>query len=56
MNKPSATNQEAFNLAFERVSAAVQEMLNSLTTNATPRDRDVETARAKERSAIRFGR
>ena len=56
MNKPSAVNQEAFNLAFERVSAAAQEMLNSLTTNATPRDRDVEAARAKERSAIRFGR
>jgi len=36
MNKPSAVNQEAFNLAFERVSAAAQEMLNSLSAS-TPK-------------------
>jgi len=56
MNKPSAANQEAFNLALERVSAAAQEMLNTLQTNAPSRDRDIEAAKAKERSAIRFGR
>ena len=55
MNKPSRANEEAFEVAVERVAAAAQEMLNSLETNAPPRDRQVEAARAKERSAIRFG-
>lgn len=54
-NKPSKANEEAFNLAIERVAAAAQEMLNTLVTNAPPRDREVEAARAKERAAIRFG-
>jgi len=54
-NKPSKANEEAFNLALERVSAAAQEMLNSLVTNAPPRDREVEAIRAKARSAQRFG-
>lgn len=56
MNKPSKANEEAFQLAFERVSAAAQEMLNTLSTNAPPRDREVEAQKARERSAIRFGR
>jgi hypothetical protein len=55
-NKPSKANEEAFELAVERVSAAAQEMLNSLVTNAPPRDREIEAARAKERSALRYGR
>lgn len=55
-NKPSKVNEEAFELAIGRVSAAAQEMLNSLVTNAPPRDREIEAARAKERSAIRYGR
>jgi hypothetical protein len=55
-NKPSKANEEAFKLAIERVSAAAQEMLNSLVTNAPPRDREIEAARAKERSAERYGR
>ena len=55
MNKPSKANEEVFYLAVERVAAAAQEMLNSLVTTAQPRDRDVEAARAKERSRQRFG-
>lgn len=55
-NKPAKVNEEAFNLAVERVSAAAQEMLNSLVTNAPPRDREIEAAKAKERAAIRYGR
>ena len=55
MNKPSKANEEAFTLAVERVSAAAQEMLNTLVTQAPPRDREVEAAKAKERSAARFG-
>ena len=54
-NKPSKANEAAFDLAVERVSAAAQEMLNSLVTNAPPRDRETEAARAKARSAQRFG-
>ncbi len=54
-NKPSKANEEAFALAVERVSAAAQEMLNSLVTTAPPRDRETEAARARERSAQRFG-
>lgn len=55
-NKPSKVNEEAFELAVERVAAAAQEMLNSLVTTAPPRDRETEAARAKARSAERFGR
>ena len=55
MNKPSKANEEAFNLAIERVAAAAQEMLNSLVTNAPPRDREIEIERAKARAAQRFG-
>ena len=55
MNKPSKANEEAFTLAVERVSAAAQEMLNTLVTQAPPRDREEEAAKAKARAAIRFG-
>ena len=55
MNKPSKANEEAFYLAIERVAAAAQEMLNTLVTNAPPRDREIEAERAKERSALRYG-
>ena len=54
-NKPSKANEATFDLAVERVAAAAQEMLNSLTTNAPPRDRETEAARAKQRAAQRFG-
>lgn len=55
MNKPSKINEEAFELAVERVASAAQEMLNSLVTQAPPKDRETQAARAKERSAARFG-
>ncbi|MBX7061613.1 MAG: DUF2277 domain-containing protein [Pyrinomonadaceae bacterium] len=54
MNKPSKANEEAFELAVERVAAAAQEMLNTLVTTAAPRDRETEAAKAKARSAARF--
>ncbi len=53
-NRPSKMNEVAFDLAVERVSAAAQELLKSLVTNAPPRDREVEAERAKARSAVRF--
>ena len=55
MNKPSKVNEEAFNLAVERVAAAAQEMLNTLVTTSPPRDREVEAQRAKVKAAQRFG-
>lgn len=54
-NKPSKANEDAFELAVERVAAAAQEMLNSLVTNAPPKTREIESARAKMRSEQRFG-
>lgn len=55
MNKPSKANEEAFDLAVERVAAAAQEMLNLMVTHAPPRDREAEAQKARERSAARFG-
>jgi hypothetical protein len=55
-NKPSKANEAAFNDAVERISAAAQEMLNSLVTTAGPKDRETEALRARERSDQRFGR
>jgi hypothetical protein len=54
-NKPSKTNEAVFNHAVEQVAKAAHELLDSLVTNAPPRDRDVEAAKAKARSAERFG-
>ncbi|PSL54249.1 hypothetical protein B0I31_107307 [Saccharothrix carnea] len=53
--RPSAANQEAFDAAVEAVAEATRVLLESLVTNAPPRDREVEAAKAKERSAARFG-
>jgi hypothetical protein len=53
-NQPSRANEEAFNLAIEEVAAAAHNLLASLETNAEPRNREVETQRAKARSARRF--
>jgi len=52
--KPSKANEEAFNRAVEQVSQAATELLDSLVTNAPPRDREVEAAKARARSAERF--
>jgi hypothetical protein len=53
--KPSQANEEAFELAVERVAAVAQELLGSLVTTAQPRDRAVEAAKARARAAQRFG-
>jgi len=52
--KPSKANTEAFNLAVAEVSAATQRLLESLVTNAPPKDREVEAAKHRARSAKRF--
>ncbi len=52
--KPSKMNEAAFNRAVEQVSQAARELLDSLVTNAPPRDREVEAAKARARTAERF--
>jgi hypothetical protein len=53
--KPSKANEEAFNRAVEQVTQAATELLDSLITTAPPRDREVEAAKARARSAERYG-
>ena len=52
--KPSQANQEAFDRAVEAVTAATTELLDSLVTSAPPKDREVEAAKARARSAARY--
>jgi hypothetical protein len=54
--KPSIANREAFDRAIAAVSAATSQLLDDLVTSAPPRDREVEAAKAKARSAERYGR
>ena len=54
-SKPSKTNELAFNRAVDQVAQAARELLDSLVTNAPPRDREVEAEKARARSAERFG-
>ena len=54
-NRPSKANEEAFNRAVEAVSQAARELIDSLVTTAPPRDREIEAAKARARSAPRFG-
>lgn len=53
-SKPSKANEEAFNRAVEKVHLAATELLNSLVSNAPPKDREVESAKAKARAAERY--
>ena len=53
--RPSKANEQAFTRAVDEVTQIAQELLSSLVTNAPPRDREVETLKARARSAKRFG-
>jgi hypothetical protein len=52
--KPSAANKEAFDRAVEQVAHISQHLLADLVTNAPPKDREVEAAKAKARAAARY--
>ena len=54
--KPSAANQPAFDEAVEEVSVVARRLIDSLVTNAAPRDREEWAARAKARAAERYAR
>jgi len=53
-NKPSKANEAAFLAAVDEVAAVSRKLLSSLETNAPPRDREVEAAKARARAAQRF--
>ena len=52
---PSKANEAAFERAVEAVAATARELMGALVTSADPRHREVEAAKAKARSAARFG-
>jgi len=54
-NKPSKANEAAFSAALEEVAAASGRLLAALETNAPPRSREEEAAKARARGAARFG-
>ena len=54
-NKPSKVNEAAFARAVEDASNVARVLLDSLVTQAPPRNRDIEAARARARAAQRFG-
>lgn len=53
---PSQANQEAFDRAVADVAAVARELIDSLVSNAPPKNREVEAVKAKLRSAQRFNR
>ena len=52
---PSKKNEEAFERAVFEVAESARELMDSLTTNAEPKYREVEAAKLKARSLARFG-
>ena len=55
MSKPSQANEAAFAQAIDEIAAATAKLFAALETNAAPKDREEEAAKAKARSAARFG-
>jgi hypothetical protein len=54
-SKPSQANEEAFQAAVEEIAGVSRRLLESLATNAPPKNREEEARKAKLRSAARFG-
>lgn len=52
---PSQANQAAFEQAVDEVAACARRLIGSLVTTAEPRSREAEAAKARARSALRFG-
>jgi len=55
-NKPSQANEAAFNAAINEIAATSHKLLQALQTNAAPRTREVEAAKARAPSAHRFAK
>jgi hypothetical protein len=54
-NQPSLVNEEPFNTAIDEIAASAKKLLDSLVTNAAPKDREVEAAKSHARAVARFG-
>ncbi|MGA8874432.1 MAG: DUF2277 domain-containing protein [Candidatus Korobacteraceae bacterium] len=54
-NKPSKANEASFQSAVDEIASTSKRLLLSLDTTASPKNREEEAARAKARSALRFG-
>lgn len=54
-NKPSTVNQEFFERAIEEITESSKKFLENLKTNAPPKDRETEKAKARKRNQRRFG-
>jgi hypothetical protein len=54
-NKPSKANEESFQAAVEEIAGISARLLRSLESNAPPKNREEEAAKAKARAAVRFG-
>jgi hypothetical protein len=54
-HKPSQANEAAFLAAIDEIAACSTRLLDALQTTAAPRNREEEAAKAKARSALRFG-
>jgi hypothetical protein len=52
---PSKANEAAFNQAVEEIAASARKLIHSMVTNAEPKNRELEAARSRARSAARFG-
>ena len=53
--RPSKANEAGFEEAVDRICAVTRELLDSLVTSATPKNREAEAAKARERTLKRFG-
>ena len=54
-SKPSQLNQEAFDRAVYEIAEITGQLVKTLVTNAAPKDREVEAAKARARAAKRYG-
>lgn len=55
-NKPAHINEAVFNRALDEVTEAAQRLIRSLKTSATPRNREQEARKARDRARVRFAR
>ena len=55
-NKPARMNEAVFNRALDEVTKAAQRLIRSLKTSATPRDREEEARKARDRASVRFAK
>ena len=54
-HSPSKANEAAFNRAVDEVAESARRLIRSLVTTVEPRNREIEAAKARARSAVRFG-